>query len=104
MAFVEELKPVPVRRLAWSIRLGPLGGETEGYRTQILYSDRAPKSILLYRKPNEGFFFPRVEILLALGFLFLGTPTTCTMLSRMSRDVVFTRKKAHCGSRWYAVK
>jgi len=87
MAFVEELRPVPPGRLAWSVRRGPLAGETEGYRTYILYSDRASKSILLYQKLNKGFCFPWVEIVLALGLLFLGPSTACLMLEGSARDI-----------------
>lgn len=53
----------------------------------MFYSDRAPKSILLYQKLNKGFLFPRVEILLDLGFLLLGTTTACTMLEGGARNV-----------------
>jgi hypothetical protein len=80
MAFAEELSPVPPGRLAWSIRRGSLAGDTEGYRTYILYSDRASKSILLYQKLNEGFLFSWVEILLALCLLFDRPSSACTMI------------------------
>jgi hypothetical protein len=67
---------------------GPLAaGETEGYRRDILYSDRASKSILLYQKPNKGFRFPWIEIVLASGLLFLGPSTSCTMLEGSARDI-----------------
>lgn len=54
----------------------------------MLYSDTLSKLGQMQHKINDGFLFTWVEILLALGLLFVRASAVCTSMEGRSSDVV----------------
>lgn len=91
VASVEGLRPIFTRGFERSSRRAPLTSETEGYRAYVLYPNRPTKRVLVYKQVRKGFFFPRIEILLALGLLLERPPSARAMLKRGTGHVSTNR-------------